>query len=248
MRAGSQGASERGLFWLWVHVHEVKQFSNQGILHVDYLGRQRKQKNHKAEVISGADARPQPDAVVVKTDDAEFTIIAMATSRWRPENVADVAVSHLFEYGLPGVLDHVKYFPVIDVQKVIAHSYGLEYTILKVNRVTGIATKVSGRYVFIYRGWNDARLAKRCPYQVDVGQEPKENLHAKLQILAPFNSSVDVMIEMEIVCIEPQNNNRNNIDKETGSKHIQRLGANESSAPKHQRWISNFHVVIEHFG
>jgi hypothetical protein len=56
------------------------------------------------------------------------------------------------------------------------------------------------------------------------------------------------MIEMEIVCIEPQNNNRNNIDKEKWSKHIQRLGANKSSAPKHQRWISNFHVVIEHFG
>jgi len=180
MRAGSQSVSQCGVFLLCIHVKKVKQLSYQGIFHVDYLGRQRKQKNHEAEVISGADARPQPDAVVVKTDDAKFAIIAMAASRWRPENVADVTVSHLFEYGLPGVLDHVEYFPVIDVQKVIAHSYGLKYTIFKVNRVTGVATKISCRYVFIYCGWNDARLTKRCPYQVDVSQEPEENLYAKL--------------------------------------------------------------------
>lgn len=220
MRTGSQGIAQCGVFLLWIHVQKVEQLSYQGILHVDYLGRQRKQKNHEAEVVSGTDARSQPDAVVIKADDAKFAIIAVAASRRRPENVADVAVSHLFEYSLPGVLDHVKHLPVIDVQKVIAHSYGLEYTILKVNRVTGIATKVSGRYVFIDCGWDDARLTKRCPYQVNVSQEPEENLHAKLQILAPFNSYVDVMIEVEIVCIEPQDNNRNNIDEEKWSKHI----------------------------
>lgn len=246
MRAGSQGVPEGGVLWLCIHVEKVQQLSYQGILHVDYLGRQRKQKHHEAEVISGTDARSQPDAVVVKTDDAKFTIVAMAASCWRPENVADVAVSHLFEYGLSGVLDHVEDFPVIDVQKVIAHSYGLEYTIFKVDRVTGIATKISCWYVFIYGGWNDARLTERCPYQVDVGQEPKEDLHAQLQILAPFNTCVDIVIEMEIVCIEPQHNNRNYVDEEEWSKYIQRLGANESSASKHQRGISDFHVVVEH--
>lgn len=203
MRTGSQGASECGFFLLCIHVEKVKQLSHQGILHVDDLCRQRKQEHHEAEVISGTDACPQPDAVVVKTDDAKFAIVAMAASRRRPEDVADVAVSHLFEYGLSGVLDHVKYFLVIDVQEVIAHSYGLEYTILKVDWVTGVATEISRRYVSIHRGWNDARLTKCRPHQVDVSQEPQEHLHTKLQVLAPFNTSIDIVIKMEIVRIEP---------------------------------------------
>ena len=135
--------------------------------------------------------------MVVKAYDAELASIAMAAPGRRPEHVADVAVPHLLEYRLPGVLDHVEDFLVIDVQKIIAHANRFEPVVLEIDRVTGIASKIFGIDVAVSSHWDHARLTESRAYHVNIGEQPEARLHDELQVLGGTSS----MLELKTISI-----------------------------------------------
>ena len=117
----------------------VKSLINERVLHVDNLASQRNYEADKLKVVPSANAGTQPNAVVIKSDDAGLTIITMATARGWSKDIAAVAVSHLFENGLSRILQHIKYLFAIDVQKIVTHANWLENAILEVDGITRIA-------------------------------------------------------------------------------------------------------------
>lgn len=132
------GAQIIRFVWDW-DPQIVKSLINERVLHVDNLASQRNYEADKLKVVPSANAGTQPNAVVIKSDDAGLTIITMATARGWSKDIAAVAVSHLFENGLSRILQHIKYLFAIDVQKIVTHANWLENAILEVDGITRIA-------------------------------------------------------------------------------------------------------------
>ena len=228
-------------FWIRFLAHEKQKLIKEWIFKVDYLCTQWKYEQYELSIISGTNACSKPHTMMIKTNNARFTSVAMAaTSRWS-ENIAAVTISHLFEYSLPRILHHIKHFFVVDVKKVIAHANRCEYSIFEIYWVTCISWRIHKFQIIINLRRYNSRLFKCCNHEEIVCCQPKYRLDNKLQIL----HVLDVQI-MKIICIKPKSDNWNNIYQEERSKNIKRLRTYKESTTKHQRRIPNLPVIIKY--